>query len=118
MYELRVKDHFDAAHYLADYNGPCRNIHGHRWEVEVCIKGADLDRCNMLIDFKEIKSRLKPLINILDHNGFLNDNLNTPNPTAELIAKWFFDHLSLEGLYSVIIWESPECSITWRKDDC
>ena len=35
MYELRVKDHFDAAHYIADYKGKCHRMHGHRWEVEV-----------------------------------------------------------------------------------
>ena len=30
-YELTVKDHFDAAHALPGYDGPCQYLHGHTW---------------------------------------------------------------------------------------
>ena len=35
MYYLKAEASFDAAHFLAGYNGKCRNIHGHHWIVEV-----------------------------------------------------------------------------------
>ena len=43
MYTLRVKDHFDAAHFLPWHEGKCKNLHGHRWEVEVIIQTGELD---------------------------------------------------------------------------
>ena len=33
MYYLATKASFDAAHFLWKYEGKCRNIHGHRWNV-------------------------------------------------------------------------------------
>jgi 6-pyruvoyltetrahydropterin/6-carboxytetrahydropterin synthase len=37
MRTLIIKDKFDAAHYLKDYEGDCANLHGHTWRVEVYI---------------------------------------------------------------------------------
>ncbi len=30
---------FDASHRLLHYEGKCRNLHGHRWRVEVWLAG-------------------------------------------------------------------------------
>mgnify|MGYP000320293802 CR=1 FL=1 len=38
MYYLQTKASFDAAHFLWKYEGKCRNIHGHRWNVVAKIK--------------------------------------------------------------------------------
>ncbi len=35
MYTLKTKSSFDSAHFLAGYEGKCKNIHGHRWTVEI-----------------------------------------------------------------------------------
>lgn len=123
MYELRVKDHFDAAHYIADYKGKCHRMHGHRWEVEVCVQGINLDKLNMLIDFSVVKKKLSELTDLLDH-FVLNDRLETmpgiaePNVTAELLSEWFYRGLCNASLNvkSVTIWESPECSITYKRE--
>ena len=116
MYELKVKTHFDAAHQIRDYNGKCSRMHGHRWEVEVRIKGHDLDKTNILIDFSEVKKHLSFITENLDHY-IINDRLSEPNVTAEFLAKSVFYGLveTYPGLMSVTVWESPECSVTYRR---
>ena len=40
MYYLKTEQSFDSAHFLKDYDGKCRNLHGHCWRVvaEICDK--------------------------------------------------------------------------------
>lgn len=125
-YRMQVKDHFDAAHKLIGYKGKCQRMHGHRWDVEVCIEGHKLDDINMLIDFKVVKSIMKELIEAIDHY-VLNDQLGEENVTAEFLAKWFYNDfseaLSAVGilpaqakLVRVTIWESPDCCIKYSPD--
>jgi len=124
VFRLQVKDHFDAAHQLKGYNGKCKRLHGHRWDVEVCVEGSELDELNMLIDFVVVKKVMKQLLdNILDHY-FLNEVLGENNVTAEFLAKWFFGKFQ-EGLQAsgyapnqvklvrVCIWESPDCCVKY-----
>ena len=33
MYYLKAEASFDAAYFLAHYQGKCHNIHGHHWIV-------------------------------------------------------------------------------------
>ena len=63
-YELTVKDHFDAAHALPGYDGPCRFLHGHTWDIEVTIAGQHLDDVGMLYDFKDIKRDLHAVLEL------------------------------------------------------
>ena len=48
MYTLKVEHSFDSAHFLYGYEGKCRNIHGHRWKVEVEIKAENLIQSGQL----------------------------------------------------------------------
>lgn len=71
MFFLKTEQSFDAAHFLKDYQGKCKNLHGHRWRVVVEIQGTQLseerqDR-GMLIDFDELKNVLKEICDHLDH---------------------------------------------------
>ena len=103
MYYLVVKDKFDAAHHLPGYDGPCANIHGHSWKVEVEVLGNKLQSNGMLIDFQDIKAVWR----IYDHRN-LNDYFDMP--TAENIAKEIFKVLStLTPVVYVRIWESDNC---------
>ena len=43
MYLLETEAAFDAAHFLSNYNGKCKNIHGHRWRVIATIKGEVME---------------------------------------------------------------------------
>jgi len=39
MYELKIVNHFAAAHQLEMVAKKCENLHGHNWKVEVFIAG-------------------------------------------------------------------------------
>jgi len=122
MYQLRVKGHFDAAHYIRDYLGKCSREHGHRWEVEVCVQGENLDKLNMLVDFVEVKSAMDFVMDRdLDHYQ-LNESLGVENLTAEYLAKWFYRQMKSRvgrgiEVVEVTIWESPGCSVTYNKEE-
>lgn len=108
---VSTKLSFDAAHLLPNYEGKCRNLHGHRWEVEVGVRGFINQDTGMVIDFSIIKQGIKPLVDLLDHN-FLNTLIE--NPTAENLAvqilKWIKRNIKLPNtceIYFVKVWESP-----------
>jgi 6-pyruvoyltetrahydropterin/6-carboxytetrahydropterin synthase len=50
---------FDAAHRLTFHPGKCRNLHGHRWKVEIMI-GKHPYR-DIVADFGDIKSFIRGL---------------------------------------------------------
>lgn len=118
MYKLSVTDHFDAAHYIKDYEGKCSREHGHRWTVEVALEGHYLDRCNMLIDFKYIKEKLGFILDRLDHYQ-LNEVLGEPNLTAEFLAEHIYSGIKFEladfKLSHVTVWETPECGVEYSE---
>lgn len=99
MFQVCVQAHFDAAHFIRNYEGNCSKLHGHRWNVIVCIEGRQLDHLGMLIDFSEVKQSIRQKIQLLDH-GLLNDlpsfGLNGVNPTAENLAQFIYAELKQE----------------------
>ncbi len=94
MFEISIKSHFCGAHSLVGYKGPCANLHGHNWEVEIFLRGARTNRLGMLVDFKQAKKELQAVLEKLDHQH-LNalPVFRKTNPTAENIARLFFDEL-------------------------
>lgn len=102
---------FDAAHYLPDYPGKCRDMHGHRWTVELCVEGDVDPKTGMVVDFAVLGGLLGTLKSKLDHT-VLNDVI--PNPTAENIClyvkSWEADVLAEEGLRVdfIRVWETPD----------
>jgi len=91
---------FEAAHRLTGYGGPCENLHGHSYKVQVTLGAPDhwiKENDYMVMDFSLIDEIVEDLIDDLDHS-YLNDTLkrDLPGdgiPTAELIAGIFFDHV-------------------------
>ena len=59
---------FDASHRLLHYEGKCRNLHGHRWRVEVWIAGTIDGRTGILVDFNDIREAIERF----DHQVILN----------------------------------------------
>ncbi|MEG0027111.1 MAG: 6-carboxytetrahydropterin synthase QueD [Raoultibacter sp.] len=121
MYELMVKDHFDAAHALPGYDGPCQYLHGHTWDVEVIIAGEKLDEVGILYDFKAIKTDLHTILDAYDHH-YLNDvaPFDVVNPTAEHLSRIIFERLAATLpahiiLKEVAVWESPIAKVTYRQ---
>jgi len=97
-------------------------MHGHNWKVEVEVCGNVLDNIGMVIDFKDIRILTNDIANMLDHQ-FLNDlePFKETNPTAENIAKFFYDKLSLElnrnniHVKSIKLWETDKSAVTYTE---
>ena len=126
MYIVKTEDSFDSAHFLARYNGKCRNIHGHRWRVVIEIAGENLDD-GMVVDFTDIKAALKSLTDNLDHSLVMEKDTLKPQtyeclvdegfrimimdfrPTAENFAKYFFDEIKKKGfnIRAAEVYETP-----------
>jgi len=64
---------FEMAHALRNYDGPCRNVHGHSYRLFVTISGnpvSDIQnpKNGMVIDFSDLKNIVKKeIINVFDH---------------------------------------------------
>lgn len=137
MYILKTKAAFDSAHFLSGYEGKCRNIHGHRWQIEAEIASEKLigggQKRGMVADFGDIKRDLKALADEFDHTliyekGTLRSTtvaaLQEENfkltevdfrPTAENFAEYFYDRLSALGynVSSMIVYETPDNCATF-----
>jgi len=84
---------FDAAHHLHQYEGKCKNLHGHTYKVIFGISGY-VDERGILIDFGDIKEIWKSEIEIhLDHR-YLNETLPLMNTTAENIVVWIYEKMT------------------------
>ena len=118
MYEVKVQQHFDAAHYLRGYQGKCENLHGHRFQVGVSVKAEKLDQIGLAYDFVELKHHLQEVLKRFDHTC-LNEvpPFNEINPSSENIALTVYNQLQsrLKGvtISSVQVCESPECCVTY-----
>jgi len=71
---------FEMAHALWNYNGLCKNIHGHSYKLFVTIIGKPANdpasqNNGMLVDFSELKSLVKEnVIGFYDHSLVLFKN--------------------------------------------
>lgn len=121
MFEVSVEYTFAAGHALRGYKGKCENVHGHNYRVQLVVGGEELNSTGLLMDFVEIRTNIKALVERLDHH-FLNDvpPFDKLNPSAENIAKYFSDELEPEirnrGLrvQAVTVWETDTTSATYR----
>jgi 6-pyruvoyltetrahydropterin/6-carboxytetrahydropterin synthase len=91
MFEVTVEAGFSSGHYLRNYRGKCENPHGHNYRVLVTLAGAELDEAGLLLDFKLLKTLLRPVVDYLDHQ-MINDlePFTTVNPSAENLARYFY----------------------------
>ena len=68
------------AHALYGYDGPCKNIHGHSYSLEVTVAGTPLNdpshpKHGMVMDFSDLKTIVKEqIVDRLDHALLLNGN--------------------------------------------
>ena len=122
MFVLKIVTDFASAHSLRDYPGDCARLHGHNWQVEVSVCSQVLDDSGIAIDFREIKKQTKLVVKRLDHQ-YLNEikPFDVLNPTAENIAKYFFDEIALlitnknVKVKEVMIWETPRSAVTYSE---
>jgi 6-pyruvoyltetrahydropterin/6-carboxytetrahydropterin synthase len=122
MFEVSVEQTFAAGHALRNYKGKCENVHGHNYRVRITVQGDQLDSTGLLVDFLDVKHLIGGVVDYLDHQ-FMNDlpPFDQLNPSAENIAKYFYDRVS-GGLKNgvpvrvseVQIWETDTSSAVYR----
>jgi 6-pyruvoyltetrahydropterin/6-carboxytetrahydropterin synthase len=120
MFEIQVEASFDAAHCLRDYQGACARVHGHTYRVQVLLRGNELSPVGLLVDFRDVKARLRVSIEKLDHH-FINEvePFTLINPTAENLARYFYDELG-RGLGPIVakvtVWETPTACASYYEE--
>lgn len=117
---LRKTFHFEASHQLPLHDGKCARLHGHSWQMYVCVQGETLQEtgpeAGMVMDYGRITAAVRPLLDTsLDH-WHLNDTTRLPNPTSEALAAWIYTQLAplLPGLVSVVVEETCTSACEYR----
>jgi 6-pyruvoyltetrahydropterin/6-carboxytetrahydropterin synthase len=65
--EITTRMEFDAGHRIPGHKSTCKNLHGHRYALEVTIKGevVELEQASefgMVMDFKDAKELIRSTI--------------------------------------------------------
>jgi 6-pyruvoyltetrahydropterin/6-carboxytetrahydropterin synthase len=136
---------FEMAHVLWNYDGPCRNVHGHSYRLFVTVSGVPVkDNMNpkngMVMDFSDLKTIvLKEIVNVFDHavvvnrdfdenkirlfrETFSNTVIVDYQPTCENLvadfAQKIINHLPSEiRLYSLKLFETAKSYAEWFAED-
>ena len=136
----RLRD-ANIAHRLLNYDGPCKNIHGHTYHFEITIGSDKLDSLGMVIDFNEIKKICDDFIQDNFDHGFLiwkedqellelvnkietKKYIFSKNTTAENLAEFLFHSFRAEieknkenncELIEVKVWETETSVATYTN---
>jgi len=111
---LRKEYGFEAAHFIHNHPGKCRNLHGHSYKLFVSLEGEVNPETGMIIDFDDLsKIVLEKVIQRLDHR-FLNDLI--PLSTAENISVWIWEQLKpgLPALSQLEVFETTDNCVIYR----
>jgi len=67
--ELNHRFSFESAHHLPEVpeDHKCRRLHGHSFQVEVTVSGSIGHQTGWVMDFADLKARVRPVIEALDH---------------------------------------------------
>lgn len=136
---------FEMSHVLGNYDGPCRNVHGHSYRLFVTITGSPVNdpenpKNGMVIDFTDLKNIvLKEIVSIFDHSVVVSRDFDPGKkemmsktfgnmvvvefqPTCENLVADFAarigKHLPAETrLYSLKLYETAKSYAEWFADD-
>lgn len=107
----------DGSHFLAGYDGKCRNLHGHTWKVQLWILGKDVDcdSVGILFDFGKVKE----IQELFDHKVINDiDPFTTTNPTAENLTNFIYRKLKEDYphlQFCVRLYETCVMKNTWAQ---
>jgi 6-pyruvoyltetrahydropterin/6-carboxytetrahydropterin synthase len=136
---------FEMAHVLWNYDGPCRNVHGHSYRLFVTLTGVPADepgnpKNGMVIDFTDLKAIVKKeIVSVFDHAVVIDrqfDNEKTAifkemfgntvlvdyQPTCENLVADFATRLSARlpqriKLHSLKLYETATSFAEWFASD-
>lgn len=133
---------FDSAHRLLNYDGLCKNLHGHTYKLQVELE-AEIGEDGFIVDFSILKKEIEKVIVYYDHrvlldkyddklNNFCNENnllykviSSKGGPTVENIGKELWKDLTSNlstdifktNLYCIRLWETPTSYVEIRRCD-
>jgi 6-pyruvoyltetrahydropterin/6-carboxytetrahydropterin synthase len=114
--EIYKEFSFDSAHFLPNVpeGHKCKNMHGHTYRLRVFIEGNIDPHLGWIMDFKELKDCIGPVIELLDHN-LINNIEGLENPTAENITVWIWNRIrpKLPLLSRVELYETPTTGVLY-----
>lgn len=86
---------FSAAHAIRGHTRGCENLHGHNYRVRIHVQAHALDALGMVIDFADLKTVAREVLDPFDHR-VINDipPFTERNTTAELLSQYVFDEIS------------------------
>jgi len=97
MDKIRVTKefNFEIAHALWNYDGPCKNLHGHSYKLFVTIIGLPISdeadpKNGMVVDFGDLKQIVKQeIVDELDHAVILNSKAvaNIPAEISQMFER-------------------------------
>ncbi len=148
MKKIRITKHFDfeSAHALYGYDGKCKNIHGHSYNLYVTVIGEPIEdpenpKNGMVMDFGDLKQIVKKeIVDVFDHAIVFNANsphkelantikenthriiLVPYQPTSEKMLFDFAERIKVQlpqnvSLHSLKLYETANSYAEWFADD-
>ncbi len=136
---------FEMAHVLGDYDGPCKNVHGHSYRLFVTVCGTPIrdfasPKKGMVIDFTDLNEIVeKKIISLFDHSVVISKDFQKEKtemlkttfgntliveyqPTCENLVIDFAGRLSDEfprgvKLHSLKLYETAKSYAEWFATD-
>lgn len=119
VFTIRKTFKFEAAHRLTtSFSKKCQQVHGHSYKLELFLQADELNEDGMVIDFGQVKQLFQDKLEQFDHKlvleegdpivrkmmevvaeGYMHDIglvVVNFNPTAENMAKFFYELLEKE----------------------
>jgi len=147
MAKIRVTKQFsfEMSHALLNYDGLCRNIHGHSYKLQITVAGEPLmdpesPKNGMVIDFSILKKIIQQqIVSQLDHSLMINEKAPTDKlselgqmyerhhvvpfqPTSENMVVYIAEKVKpllpehIE-LFSVRLYETSSSFAEWYAED-
>lgn len=106
MLTITKRLEFDAAHRLLNHEGKCKNLHGHRYVLELTVRpNYKLDDVGRVVDFGVIKTVVGGWIDrVIDHGLLAHEAGPDADPIADLADKlklkvfWLHEPTTAENL--------------------
>ncbi len=147
MASVRITKKFDfeMAHALWNYDGACRNIHGHSYKLFVTVRGEPVEdesdvKNGMVMDFGDLKRIVQDhIVNKFDHSVVVSDRaphdfigrveqmfekyeLTPFQPTSENLLLLFAEILKKElpssvELVALRLYETENSYAEWLRED-
>ena len=123
MFDIEIRRTFSAAHQLKGYDGDCRNLHGHNYNVIAVVRTDVLNEVGIALDFKRLKASLDEILDGYDHKNLSElPEYSQINPTSEVMAMKIYQRLSavindgVVKVYSIRIEESAGSGCTYFEE--